>query len=277
MELEDLGCGFPLYFYFKIFMGIIYVVMVLAITIVGSILYYREDKGHEWDESDSAPFIVKISLGNMGRDEEQYKRVEVNVMVLLNSLVILAIYIMNMVFRTFQVRVIKKVDEINVTPGDFTVMVSNLPRDKSKEEIKQWILEHKNGNICEINLCYDIKVAVDKLRKINKLKAILVNFDRYKNKHSRSEIEERISNLERDIEVMRDMMNNHKADKSFTGKAFVIFDKQSDAEELIWKFKRSWIRRVFNYITLKVCSVSKFRFEVLIHSVVLSPLIDTQA
>ena len=69
-------------------------------------------------------------------------------MVLLNTLMILTIYILNMLFRPFQIRVIKEVDEMNITPGDFTVMMTNIPRDKNKEQISEWILDHaKDANI----------------------------------------------------------------------------------------------------------------------------------
>jgi hypothetical protein len=176
-------------------------------------------------------------------------------MVLLNSLMILTIYILNMLFRLFQVRVIKKVDEGNLTPGDFAVMVSNIPKEKSKEDIKTWIRCHQNAEICEINLCYDIKEAVDKLRKISKYKAILLNFDRFKNKYEKAFLESEIEKLEKDIKKIKSKMNEDHADQSFTGKAFIIFQKQKDAEELVWKFKRTWMRKTWNFFAFKVSQI----------------------
>ena len=146
MDLEDLGCGFPLYFYFKIYIGVIYFIMTLCISIVGTVLYARPGKAGEWEDGDAA-FIAYISIGNFGTDSDEYKSAPVSVMILLNSLMILAIYVLNMLFRPFQVRVIKKVDELNLTPGDFAVMVSNIPKDKSKEDIKSWIWCHQTAEI----------------------------------------------------------------------------------------------------------------------------------
>ena len=253
MEMEDLGCGFPLYFYFKIYMGIIYFLMSLVITLVGWILYSRQDHAEEWVGSEDAPFITYISIGSFGKDEDRYKSTEVNVMVLLNTLMILTIYILNMLFRPFQIRVIKKVDEMNITPGDFTVMMTNIPRDKNKEQISEWILDHaKDANIWEINICYDIKEAVSKIQRINKLKVILANFERYKLKYKEDVVEAEIRKLNGEVEYIKEKMQDDENDKTFTGKVFIIFDKQSEAENLVWGFKRTWIRRLFNFIYHKV-------------------------
>lgn len=251
MDLEDLGWGFPLYFYFNMYLGVIYLIMTVWISIVGSVLYARPDKAGDWEDGDAA-FIAYVSIGNFGPDPEKYTSTPVDVMVLLNSLMILAIYILNMLFRPFQVRVIKKVDEINLTPGDFAVMVSNIPKNKSKEEIKNWIWSHQTAEICEINLCYDIKEAIDKLREVNKYKVILLNFDKFKHKYERNFLEDEIERLNKDIEKIKSKMNEDHADKSFTGKAFIIFQKQNDAEELVWKFKRTWMRKTLNFILFKV-------------------------
>lgn len=46
--------------------------------------------------------------------------------------------------------------------------------------------------------------------------------------------------------------------KDFTGKAFVVFDSQDDTQQLIWKFQRSWIRRIFNFIVLKILKIKNY-------------------
>lgn len=84
-----------------------------------------------------------------------------------------------------------------------------------------------------------------------------MNFDQHKNKHDIKEVQEQIDELEKDIDEIKQRLQNDQTDKSFTGIAFVIFEKQSEAEQLIWKFKRTWIRKVFNFIVLKV-SISSF-------------------
>lgn len=104
--------------------------MSLLVSIAGWVIYSRVNKGNEWLNGQLAPFSVSFSIGNLGKSPENYFTANVNIMILLNSLMVLAIYIFNMIFKPFQIRVIKKVDEINVSPSDFTVMVLNLPKSK---------------------------------------------------------------------------------------------------------------------------------------------------
>ena len=82
---------------------------------------------------------------------------------------------------------------------------------------------------------------------MSKYKVILLNYDRFGYKYEKSFLESEIERLEKDIEKIKLKMSDDHADKSFTGKAFIIFQKQKDAEELVWKFKRSWIRKSWNF------------------------------
>lgn len=171
MELEDLGWGFPLYFYFKKFLGVIYIIMIILISIIGWSLYARPRDGGEWvDEDEDPPFIISLSIGNLGKNSDNYKSTEIYVMIALTTLTIIIIFVMHILFKPIQTKVIKKVDEINITPSDFTIMISNIPLDKTKDDIKEWLLTHQDGEICDINLCFDIKEPIYKLRKVNKLK-----------------------------------------------------------------------------------------------------------
>ena len=104
--------------------------MAIFVSIAGWVLYSRENKGNEWLNGNLTPFSVSFSIGNLGKSPQNYSETNVNVMILLNSIMIIIIYILNMIFKPFQVRVIKKVDEINVSPSDFTVMITNLPKNK---------------------------------------------------------------------------------------------------------------------------------------------------
>lgn len=61
-----------------------------------------------------------------------------------------------------------------------------------------------------------------------------------------------IKTLEMVVNNMKKKTENEEADNSFTGKAFVVFNKQSQAEEIVWIFQRSWMRRVFNFFVYKV-------------------------
>lgn len=145
--------------------------MILFTSIVGWILYAKHDRGYQWVEhQETTPFAVSMSIGNLGRDPKKYESADVYVLIALNTIVIVIIFILNILYKQVQIRIVKKVDEINISPGDFTVMVSNIPKDKTRDELKDWLIKHEEGTICDINLCYDIKEPIEKLEKVNKLK-----------------------------------------------------------------------------------------------------------
>lgn len=61
-----------------------------------------------------------------------------------------------------------------------------------------------------------------------------------------------IKALENLIGGFKKKAENEETDNTFTGKAFIVFNKQSQAEEIVWIFHRTWIRRVFNFFVYKV-------------------------
>ena len=89
---------------------------------------------------------------------------------------ILIIYGSSIILKKHQSKVIKKIDENNITPGDFAIMVSNLPKDKTEVDVKAWIKSNLNGaEIEDISIAYDIKEIVGMINKVDKLKRILLN------------------------------------------------------------------------------------------------------
>ena len=60
------------------------------------------------------------------------------------------------------------IDENNLTPSDFTVMVFNLPLNVTKDELKQWLEnEHGLDRIMNIVYCYDINHVINKIKQYN--------------------------------------------------------------------------------------------------------------
>lgn len=132
------------------------------------------------DAKEPTPFSTIISIGNLGTDPANYTSKEVYIICALNTVAMVAIYVLNVLYKPFQVKVVQKVDEINISPGDFAVMVSNIPKDKTKDQIMEWLIIQEEGKICDINLCYDIKEPLKKLNRVEKLKKIVANYDKMK-------------------------------------------------------------------------------------------------
>lgn len=138
----------------------------------------------------------------------------------------------------------KKIDEKVISPGDFAIMVSNIPKSKSESEVKGWIQSLlPEAEIEEINFAYDIKEIVGKIRKLDKLKR-----QRGKQGQDLEKIEEEIAELKREIEELKIKMNEGSEKFKSTGIAFVILNKQSQAEELVSMFERSLLFKIWNFI-----------------------------
>ena len=228
--------------------------MILVTSITGWILYSSNDKGYQWlKPNESTPIAVVMSIGNLGVNPKNYESADVYITCALNTFVIFVIFLMNIAYKPIQVKVIQKVDEINISPGDFAVMISNIPTNKTKEQIKEWLIEQEEGTICDINLCYDIKEPIEKLKKVEKLKKILANYDELTDvKETKREIESKIKELEEDVDQIKEKLRSDDTDQNFTGKAFVIYNQQSDIENLTSKFRQSWLSKLHNFITIKI-------------------------
>ena len=66
-----------------------------------------------------------------------------------------------------------------------------------------------------------------------------------------------IQKREKELMNIKKRMQREDAAPNFTGKAFVIFNNQSDSEKLVWMFKRTWIRKLINFILLKIFRCKK--------------------
>ena len=218
--------------------------MIFIVTIPGTILLSREDKGEEWGDS-SETFQTELTLGNFGKSPSNHEATEIDSIIILNSAVILIVYILNFLFRNYQRSIVRKIDELNVTPGDFAVMVNNLPYDKTKNDILNWINEiDPDLIISEINLCYDIKKVIYKIRKLYRLNKIKSNFDKYKGKLKYDEVCEMIDEYNKEIQVYKDQIDADESSLKYQGRAFIIFEKQSHAEKVLWHFQMHWIVRL---------------------------------
>ena len=140
---------------------------------------------------------------------------------------------------------------MNITPGDFAVMVSHLPYNKNKDEIIEWINRILNNvEVIQINLAYDISEVVAKLRKLDKFHKIKANYHLYEKKYNVHELNSTIEELENEIQKYKDNIDTDDNSLRYMGRAIIIFDKQSQAERMVWYFRTHWIIRIF-YTMLK--------------------------
>ncbi|CAI2377353.1 unnamed protein product [Moneuplotes crassus] len=243
---------------------VVYSVMVACTSITGWVIYSNGGDGDQWlDPEEPTPFSTIISIGNLGVSSNEYNSSKVYIICALNTVAMVIIYILNIAYKPLQLKVIEKVDEINISPADFAVMVSNIPKDKNKEQIMEWLISQEEGKICDINLCYDIKEPIQKLKKVEKLKKIVTNYEKMKSgllglattvPKSKSELEKEITDLEEEVENFKEKLKSEDTDRNFTGKAFVIYNQQSDIVNITTKFHQTWIRKVYDFLMIYLCN-----------------------
>ena len=218
--------------------------MIFIVSIPASIILSTEDKAEEWGES-SETIQTELTLGNFGRNSANHEATEIDIIIVLNSTVIFIVYILNFFFRNYQRNIVHNIDEKNLTPGDFAILADDLPRDKNKEDIRRWISTiDEDVEVIEINQAFDISEVIYKLRKLDKFNKIKTNFDRYKGKYNYQEICGITDELESEIQTYKDQIGTNENSLPYEGRAIIIFDKQSQAEKMIWRFQTHWILKL---------------------------------
>ena len=180
-ELYSLGSGFPLYFQLKRLTMFVFIGMFILVGIPCMSINGNAGRSEEWDVGYDITSVVALSIGNNGKEAHRYNGAAVIAQIVLNFIVILYMLIGVVFFKRYQNKRIAKVQEVNITPSAFAVMVKNLPLDKTKEEVKQWFAEFfKNPEIQYVNFCYDIRKMVKMSRKLDKLKQMKRYLEKFK-------------------------------------------------------------------------------------------------
>lgn len=115
--------------------------MFLIVGIAGIAINREKDRATQWDAGENPTYVVEMSIGNHGKSTEYYRRSPIIIELVLNIIFILVILIGSIILRRLQNKVINEIDEKNLTPSDFGVMVTHLPVNKNEEEVKAWFRE----------------------------------------------------------------------------------------------------------------------------------------
>ena len=141
----------------------------------------------------------------------------------------------------------------NITPGDFAIMLTNIPKDKTEVDVKMFIRMHlEKAEIEDVNLAYDIREIVKKIRKMDRLKRISLNPEKYKDKYNIEEVQEDLARLGTEVQTIKEEMGKSDSRLKSTGIAFVILNKQSQAEEIVYKFKSHFLIKFINFVLIKI-------------------------
>jgi len=181
--------------------------------------------------------------------------------------------------RWRQVVIEKKIDEKNVTPSDFTVYAMNLPKDKNAEDIKTFFSTHKKKTweVARINLAYDIKHIIKKLREMMKWNS-LRNYNKNKVKVLMKEkglkeeeakatiknydkVEKRTLEIAEEIEAIKKDINEKDDMDFYCQKAFITFQTQGQAQECIKGYEMWYLTRAFFFVWYRIFNCKKSKLD----------------
>mmetsp|Transcript_17293 Transcript_17293/g.16954 ORF Transcript_17293/g.16954 Transcript_17293/m.16954 type:complete len:424 (+) Transcript_17293:564-1835(+) len=155
-----------------------------------------------------------------------------------------------------------------ISSYDFTVMVSNIPKEMTKKDVKQFVLSHIDADeneIKDIIFCYDIEKEVQEMEEAISLRKKFQNFEFFNKDNSESIIkDELVIDLKRKHKAVRDARKrilNGDPEEKFTGKAFVILNNQKYVDVLINKFKRTRLKRILTHIAFQWLKLSKKKYQ----------------
>ncbi|CAI2368147.1 unnamed protein product [Moneuplotes crassus] len=154
LDLDFLGIGFPLYYHLKLFTISCFAFISIFAGLPCFIINLNQDGRREWDPNSS--YIVSTSIGNFGNEPDSYSKSIIILQICLNIVCIMFIFISSIFMRDYQNWMIREFDEKNITPSDFGIMISNIPKNKKEHQVRQWIKDHfeHDAEIITVNYCY---------------------------------------------------------------------------------------------------------------------------
>ena len=251
--------------------------MTFVVTIACVTINVNKNRGYEWVGGATATYPVKMSIGNFGKNSDNYKLGGIFAEAILNLLFIFVILFGSIILRRIQNKVINDIDEGNLTPSDYWVMVTGLPLDKTQEEVSKYFKSISPGiEIVYVNYWYKIKEIVDASRKLMTLQNTMSYLESYKRNRlrrlgmdekeaeeknlslhpppskicwykkeysSKEKLEEDITVAQKELDEIKKHMEVNTERELYWGTAFVVCNKQSHISSLI---------RIF-YVPLYCC------------------------
>jgi hypothetical protein len=258
-----------------------------------------DDRGYEWIEDydeDDRSLVRWASMREYKWSLIYYETYQIILQQWLNWMWIVTIIVCSIALRIRQQRLIEIVDDKNVTPSDFWVFVSNLPTDKTPEEVKAWIKGMYPGiQIAYVNFWYNVWKITRAEKRLKSLKKMKYYVTSYKEKVLNEEkwteeeaierginllppsvtryfifkcnftpapiLELYIDKFERSFKLLKKDMEENTQNYSYWGNAFVVFNKQSDAVRLVEDFHIPTITRIYAFIVNKILCWEKLRYS----------------
>ncbi|KAL4466145.1 hypothetical protein ABPG72_000691 [Tetrahymena utriculariae] len=254
-DLSFLGSGFPMFFQF-IKLTTFYLIFILLVG--GLYNIFNNEDGNQCQQHNALEGCFKnwvnvYTLGNRSKDSETIMMQQWLNLLTLIGLVALVQFIIYSQRQQEQLN-----DQIYVSPGDYTVMINNIPVHSDNlmtsqnvdvdSDLKKFLEDHQligaDLKVAKINLCYNLselyKLRDEKQKIVKEKQKILKKQIKQQNFYDLltvSFLDEKIKQSNQKIEDFEQKMAEGKGSefmsKYFVGIALVSLETESQKEQLL--------------------------------------------
>jgi len=220
LDLAELGAGFPLFYEYIFFCGVLLTLLFLIVGIYGLVVNKKGFLCNILKDQPEDPcnggLFIEFSLGN--RDSRDSLRTSS----ILNLAFVGVGAILSFYYRRMQSQTAHKANLGTITPSDYAVLVKKLPITETVQNIKAFFEE--KGTVRKVIMSYNISSYLDLTRKRQKL------LTKKARGSTSSEEEIEIREIEEKINLFEEEVANRGSSQKFNGIAFVIFETEEGNE-----------------------------------------------
>ena len=234
-EFSHLGASFPMFFQFIKFEILLLLISFGTSGVYGLVTNFLGNYC-QTDLNFTSDFICKSSLMNKLDSLDALKQQSSA-----NFLALMLMLIAIEYFRRSQ-RIIARDCQAKVPiPSQYSLMITNLPKDCTKEDIEQFLQEKKpfdeDIQIHYIYMVSNIETYAKNLEKKQKLMEL------NRNSAGKTDIDE-LANVEREIKAFQEAFKKGER-PNFAGKALIVFEKMDQAKKFRIHFRLNFLQKVF--------------------------------
>lgn len=242
IDLAFLGCALPFYFYLmKRIIAVIAVILFVSGTLKLLFINYNCEKS----------CVTLFGFGILNLGDYDYQIFGQSGLDTLFS-IFLIIYMSSLKSRCFEA--IKLYNDTAMNPRSYTLMVQNLPKNTSSQEIYSYFKELTQKEVIKVNMAFDLKEFEElfkrKLQVVSQLMGIYnsINETDEGSTQSRSSLKNQIKELQKENEELERSLLEYEAmcensnEEKFTGTAFITFKSQTTVRILVEEWGMSFLR-----------------------------------
>jgi hypothetical protein len=182
VEIGELGVGFPLFFYYMKYVGI----LLFAVVVVACVACFGanagQDKQGQWGSGSSSWYLHGSSAAYGDSDSIPWWQG------MLHASAVIAIILLHEMFKRRISEFGRDTDFFNASPADFTVWVKNMNQNFDQTKLKEFLTNAANkglttDSIYSVNIVHDVHEYMEATAKLAKLEVEVMRTKDYKALH----------------------------------------------------------------------------------------------